>query len=513
MQLVTTLPVFVLVSVFLCSIGVHGYGDPNIWPLPQQVTYGDSSTRVNQPFHFFPSPDGDDIDAAIERYLPLMFPHSTHTNDNTSSVFALDITVLQSDTALQLGTDEAYNLTVPLSGHAVLIANTVYGALRGLETFAQLLRFSFDDGFYYIDQAPWTIVDFPRFPHRGIMLDSARHFHPVLQVRQLMDSMAYAKFNVLHLHLSDTQSFPLQSVALPLLSAAAYSAFERYSLEDLADLVEYGRQRGIRLMLETDMPGHAASWCVGYPHLCPAVSCPQPLDPSNEETFTVIRLLLQELTSVVPDSLYHVGGDEVDTTCWNQTAHIRQWMDDRGFTPEEALFYFTQRVHDIVHNLTRTPVSWDEVYKEFTTRLDPSTIVHVWRLTQLQLNATSDGYRTILSVDIPWYLDNSYTWQMMYATDPWDGLFSEKQRRLALGGESCMWSEGVDAGDLFNTVWPRAAAVAEKLWSAWEVDDVLAATPRYASFRCLLNSRGIGAAPHKNAFRTAPLGPGGCLDQ
>ena len=328
----------------------------------------------------------------------------------------------------------------------------------------------------------------------------------------MVDAMSYAKLNVLHLHLSDTEAFPLHSAALPLLSTAAWSPLERYSVEDLAELAEYARLRGVRVMGEIDMPGHAASWCVGYPELCPSATCQQPLDPSNERTFTVIRQLMEELTSALPYSLFHVGGDEVDVSCWTQVPHVQQWMASRNYTALDALLYFTTRVQAIARSLQRTPVTWDEVYQEFGTRLPHDTIIHVWRLTQLHVNATNDGFRTILSVTIPWYLDGAYLWQMQYATDPWDGLVPA-QRALVLGGETCLWSEEVDSGDLFNTVWPRAAAVAEKLWSAWEVDDVLAAEPRFAWFRCHLNRRGVGASPYLIPFRTAPAGPGACLAQ
>ena len=391
----------------------------------------------------------------------------------------------------------------------------MYGAVRGLETFSQLVRFDFPTGRYYIDNTPWSIFDYPRFTHRGVMLDLSRHFHPTANIRALIDSITYAKFNVLHLHLTDLQAFPYHSVNLPALSHAAYSTQEQYSYTDIADIVKYAADRAVRVVIETDMPGHAASWCVGYPELCPQTNCTSPLDPSNELTFTVIETLMRELTSVAPDTFYHVGGDEVNTDCWNNTAHIRQWMDDRNFNLTEALWYFTSRVQNITYSLNRVPVAWDEVYAKFTTRMPRDSIVHVWRVTQLHINATNDGYHTLLSICVPWYLDSTgFTWQMMYGTDPWDGIHDEAKRRLVLGGETPLWSEEVDAGVLMNSVWPRAAAVAEKLWSAWEVDDVLAAEPRYAWFRCLLNTRGVGAAPHSNqASRSAPPGPGACLDQ
>ena len=512
-----------LLVLSLVSIHVAGYGDPNIWPLPQQLTYGSTRAYLHPNFTITCNiTNSSVITTAITRYTAIIFTHrSSHTpiNDTTAPLTALDILVVNATAALQLGMDESYTLTVPTpsasSTTATLTAHTVWGAVRGLETLSQLVYFDFPIGRHYIDSTPWSVVDYPRFTHRGVMLDVSRHFHPIASIEALLDSMTYAKFNVLHLHLTDMQAFPYHAVSLPALSEAAYSVQEQYSYADIGDIVSYAADRAIRVVIETDMPGHASSWCVGYPELCPQPNCTSPLDPSNERTFTVIEALMRELTSVAPDTLFHVGGDEVNTECWNSTAHIRQWMAEQQYNLTEALWYFTSRVQNISRSLDRTPVAWDEVYDAFTTRLPRDSIVHVWRLTQLLINATNDGYRALLSVCVPWYLDSTlFTWQMQYGTDPWDGINDEHKRRLVLGGETALWSEEVDAGVLMNSVWPRAAAVAEKLWSAWEVDDVLAAEPRYAWFRCVLNARGVAAAPYSNAAsRSAPTEPGSCLSQ
>jgi len=279
--------------------------------------------------------------------------------------------------------------------------------------------------------------------------------------------------------------------------------------------VEYARERGVRILIETDVPGHATSWCVGYPEICPSATCQSPLDPSNEMTYTVISQFLQELYSVNPSTMVHVGGDEVNVDCWNQTQHIQDWMKKQNYTLMDALWYFTTRVHNIAVSMNMTVVNWDELYATFGTRLDRQTsIVHVWRLTQLLINATNDGYKSILSVDIPWYL-GPFPWNFMYATDPWDGIDDPAKRALVLGGEACMWGEQTDASMFIREVWPSAAAVAEKLWSSWYVNDVIAAEPRYAFFRCYLNSKGIAAAPYNTSVpeTSVPKGPGACLLQ
>ena len=148
---------------------------------------------------------------------------------------------------------------------------------------------------------------------------------PIAALRLFIDSIAYAKFNVFHWHVVDTQSFPYQSVSRPKLWDGAYSAQERYSQREIKDLLEYAKQRGVKIMIEFDMPGHGASWCAGYPDVCPSPSCQQPLNPASPETFELINDVLAEVTGHAanknrrssssaahfPYELLHLGGDEV----------------------------------------------------------------------------------------------------------------------------------------------------------------------------------------------------------
>ena len=135
-----------------------------------------------------------------------------------------------------------------------------YGALRALETFSQLVTFDFDRGAYVVPGVPWRIHDAPRFAHRGLMIDTARHYQPLASIRKVVDSLPYAKLNVLHWHMVDTQSFPFEVKSHPKLWTAAYAPSQRYTQADVASIVEYARLRGVRAIVEFDMPGHAQSW-------------------------------------------------------------------------------------------------------------------------------------------------------------------------------------------------------------------------------------------------------------
>ena len=176
-------------------------------------------------------------------------------------------------------------------------------------------------------------------------------------------------------------------------------------------MVEYARSRGVRVIVEFDVPGHAASWCTGYPEVCPSPDCQEPLNVASEDTFSLIGDILGEVTSLFPDHFVHLGGDEVDTACWSSSEEISAWLDAQGMTPDDGYAYFVQvagpgafppschlerhhvsspslprffflllqRAAEIALAASRRPVQWSEVYDHFKTSLDPSTVVHVWK--------------------------------------------------------------------------------------------------------------------------------------
>lgn len=505
-----------LLSTFITTITAQ---PPQIWPLPQYYSNGAVTLTLDSTFHMVPTPAFTDIVHAISRYNEIIFPHK---NVGTGTLKLLTINISNPSIPLQLYVDESYQLTIPTNGgNAVLQSATYWGALRGLETFSQLVRYNFTGRSYEVRQAPWVIHDAPRFPHRGILLDTSRHFEPVRTIKTFIDSLTYAKFNTFHWHLVDSQSFPFESKKYPAIWNGAYSEFERYSQEDVAEVVEFARQRGVRVIVEFDLPGHADSWCTGYPDICPSTTCTSPVDPSSTALYDLMNGVFSEVTGgatslgLFPDNYIHLGGDEVDTSCWTQTPHIVDWLKSKNFTAHQAYMYVVEQAHQIVLKQGRQPINWEEVYTNFGTQLDKSTIVHVWIDFTVLNRAVADGYRAILSNQDVWYLDHLDTpWENMYLNEPFLNITDPAQQKLVLGGEGCMWGETVDTSDIGATVWPRAAAIAERLWSPQTVRDTTAALPRLEYFRCLLNQRGIAAAPVNNKLaRQAPPGPGGCYVQ
>ena len=151
------------------------------------------------------------------------------------------------------------------------------------------------------------------------------------------------------------------------------------------------------MVVEFDMPGHAGSWCKGYPEVCPSPTCLQPLNVASNATFAMITELLGEMTGgkpgagLFPDSMIHLGGDEVDTACWTSTPAVAAWLKDKNMTANAAYGYFVKKAADIAIQQGRRPVQWNEVFNHFGAQLDKRSIVHVWSVyTTLWIRAPSE---------------------------------------------------------------------------------------------------------------------------
>jgi hexosaminidase len=370
-----------------------------------------------------------------------------------------------------LGEDESYRLDVAPDG-ARLKAATVAGALHGLETFAQLVVPG-AEGF----QVPAIhIEDRPRFPWRGLMLDASRHWMPVEVVERNLDAMAAVKLNVFHWHLSDDQGFRAESRRFPRLQQLG-SDGNFYTQADLRHVVAYARDRGIRVVPEFDMPGHTNSWLVGYPELA---SVPGPysigrtwgiydgaMDPTREETYDFLDAFLGEMTQLFPDPYFHIGGDEVNGKQWSQSATIQAFAKEHKLEGARGLqVYFNQRIQKLLRKYGKIMVGWDEVLHP---DLPTDTVVQSWRGQASLAEAASKGYRGILSAG--YYLDHLSPASYHYGIDPL-GDAAQKltpgEASRILGGEACMWAEYANAETVDSRIWPRAAAIAERLWSPKE---------------------------------------------
>ncbi|KAH1038709.1 hypothetical protein J1N35_040452 [Gossypium stocksii] len=507
-----------------------------LWPLPSEFTSGNQTLTVDPTLSF--SALGKEGNSKIliegfERYKKIIFKRVSGISlfDKSRGIRSVyDISelrfIVNSDSEeLQLGVDESYALFVAkkdgksIVGEATIEANTVYGALRGLETFSQLCDFDYETKSVQIYKAPWYIKDKPRFAFRGLMLDTSRHYLPIDVIKQIIESMSYAKLNVLHWHIIDEESFPLEVPSYPKLWNGAYTKWERYTIEDASEIVSFAKMRGIHIMAEVDVPGHTESWGAGYPDLWPSSTCREPLDVSKNFTFDLISGILSDMRKIFPFELFHLGGDEVHTDCWTSTPHIKQWLNDQNMTAKDAYQYFVLKAQEIAVSKNWTPVNWEETFNSFPSKLNPRTIVHNWLGPGVCPKAVSKGFRCIFSNQGAWYLDHlDVPWNEVYSAEPLEGINNVSEQNLVLGGEVCMWGETADTSDIQQTIWPRAAAAAERLWSKREAvsarNITLTILPRLQYFKCLLNRRGVQAAPVTNKYaRQPPIAAGSCYEQ
>ncbi|XP_057979489.1 beta-hexosaminidase 1 [Malania oleifera] len=532
-------PVLILVSALLCTIGFDprselDYSPVYLWPLPSEYTFGNDTFSVDPNLSLVAGGSGGSsaiVREAFRRYKGIVFKHISGISKiklrGTSGydINSLRVIVHSDNETLHLGVDESYSLYITkndgrsIIGEAMIEANTVYGALRGLETFSQLCAFDYGSKSVRVYNAPWFIQDKPRFAYRGLLLDTSRHYLPVDVIKQIIESMSYAKLNVLHWHIIDEESFPLEIPTYPNLWSGAYTKWERFTVEDAYEIVNFAKSRGINVMAEIDVPGHAESWGIGYPDLWPSPSCREPLDVSKNFTFDVISGILTELRKIFPFELFHLGGDEVNTGCWSSTPHVKQWLQDNNQTATAAYQYFVLKAQEIAISKNWTPVNWEETFNTFAAHLNPRTVVHNWLGAGVCPKAVAKGFRCIFSNQGFWYLDHlDVPWEGVYNAEPLEGINDASKQELVLGGEVCMWGETADTSNIQQTIWPRAAAAAERLWSRREAISVGNTTsrvlPRLHYFRCLLTRRGVQAAPVSNKYaRSPPSGPGSCYDQ
>ncbi len=373
-----------------------------------------------------------------------------------------------------LGEDESYTLDVT-DKNAVLNAPTVTGAMRGLETFLQLLD-SDRDG-YFIPAV--SIQDKPRFPWRGLMIDVARHYQPMEVLKRNLDAMASVKLNVLHWHLTDNQGFRIESKKFPKLHGMG-SDGNFYTQEQAREIIAYAGARGIRVVPEFDMPGHATSWLVGYPELG---SAPGPykvergagifdpaLDPTREEVYKFLDVFLGEMAGLFPDIYLHIGGDENEGKEWDRNPDIQAFMRAKNFKDHHALqTYFNQRLLPILKKHNKTMMGWDEI---FQPDLPKDVVIHSWRGQASLAAAAKQGYNAVLSNG--YYIDLIFPTSQHYVVDPIpaDSTLTAEEAAHILGGEATMWSEWVTPETIDSRIWARTAAIAERFWSPRTVNDV-----------------------------------------
>jgi len=394
----------------------------------------------------------------------------------------------------ELGEDESYRLEVtPQAIH--LTAPNPLGTMHGLQTVLQLVQIT-PQGFAI---PAVTINDKPRFAWRGLMIDSGRHFIPLPVILRNLDAMEAVKLNVFHWHLSEDQGFRVESKVFPLLQKKGSDGLF-YTQEEIKRTIEYARDRGIRVIPEFDMPGHAMAWFVGYPNLASGkgpyeierhwgVFDPA-MDPTRESTYQFLDKFFGEMTALFPDHYFHIGGDECNGKEWDASPRIQAFMKEHKLKDDAALqAYFTGRVQKLVSSRHKIVEGWDEVLQPDTPK---DVVIQSWRGRDSLLDAAKRGYRGLLSNG--YYIDLNQSAEQHYLVDPIGDIgdkLTAEQKASILGGEATMWAEFTTGEIIDSRIWPRTAAIAERYWSAESVRDVESMYRRMAITGQKLEAYGI----------------------
>ncbi len=501
---------FLLALLVMLTLPSYSQETPfNLMPVPASITPGTGQLAINPAFAVAVTGNTEvRLQHAVEIFMDHlrrqtgMLPVDISLTDVSKATLVIRTEGISKDVQ-ELGEDESYTLQVTSSGAHLSAPNTL-GAIRGLETFLQLVAIT-PEGF----AVPAVVIqDQPRFPWRGLMIDVSRHFIPIHVLKRNLDGMAAVKMNVFHWHLSDDQGFRVESKKFPNLQQMGSDGLY-YTQEEVRDFIAYARDRGIRVVPEFDMPGHSTAWFVGNPELASKAGpytiernwgvFDPAMDPTQERTYRFLDEFIGEMAKLFPDQYFHIGGDEVNGKQWDANPKIQEFMRLHGMKSHQELqAYFNKRVQEIVRKHGKTMVGWDEVLHP---DLAQSVVVQSWRGQASLAEAAKQGHRGLLSYG--YYLDLMWPAARHYAVDPLGdgaaGLGAVERSRI-LGGEACMWSEYASPENIDSRVWPRAAAIAERLWSAAGVQDVSSMYARMEVVRHRLDLLGL---THDSAY--APM--------
>ena len=417
-------------------------------------------------------------------------------NEGTSRLIYIN----QSDST-ELETPESYQLYIK-NDSIFVNAKTAAGAFRGIQTLRQLIPEQSNDTL--AEHPLWVIptgkiMDAPKFGYRGSMLDVSRHFFTVDEVKKYIDALAYYKFNILHLHLSDDQGWRIEIKSWPKLTEVGGAtevgggAGGFYTQEQYKDLVAYAAARHITIVPEIDMPGHTNAASVSYPFLNGNGKPVEPytgthvgfstFDAQKDTVYSFLDDVISEIAAMSPGPYFHIGGDE---------SHA---------TKKSDYIHFVEKVEKIVQKHGKFMIGWNEIAQ---AKIDPSSIAQLWNEPHNALKAAESGSKIILSPAVKAYLDMQYDslskfglhWAAYIPVDTaykWDPetYVEGMPKESIMGIEAPLWSETVsNSEEMEYLAFPRIIGYAELGWSTSEHldwDDYKVRLAKQATYLKMMN--------------------------
>ncbi|SFG38876.1 glycoside hydrolase family 20 protein [Pontibacter chinhatensis] len=451
--------------------------------------------------------------------------------------------------------EEGYQLQVTPSEISIK-ANSKAGIIYGMQSVLQTLPAVRTNAALQVPAM--TITDYPRFTWRGMHLDVSRHFFSPEAVKQYIDLMATYKLNRFHWHLIDDPGWRIEIKKYPKLTDVAawrvdhtdkpwdtrpqakpgeeptYGGY--YTQEQLKDIVAYAAQRNVTIVPEIEMPGHVASAIAAYPHLSCSGKEQLPLTggdytnmssnycPGNEEVFTFLEDVLDEVVALFPGQYVHIGGDEVDKAGWKKCPKCQQRMADEGLKDEEELqSYFIKRMENYLLTKNRRIIGWDEILEG---GLAPQATVMSWRGESGGIEAAKMGHDVIMTPGSPVYFDHYQagpegeplanggfnTLKKVYDYEPIPKELTEAEAKHVLGAQANLWTEFITTASYVEyMVLPRMLALAEVVWSPKESRDWVSFNQRLQPQFRAFDQKGLNYSKGNFTVDIKPSSEGGKL--
>jgi len=362
---------------------------------------------------------------------------------------------------------EEYSLVVETDGINI-VASSVTGVIMALTTLHQLIS---NNGIIRC----CNIHDKPRYLHRGLSLDCARQFYPVSDIKNIIEQMSKVKLNTLHWHLTNDQAWRIESTRYPKLHQKYGSAY--YSQADIRDIVSYASLRGIEIVPEIDMPGHTIGLLASYPD----VSCfgkevkpaeyggvyATVLCAGNENTYSFIESLLDEICPLFPSPRFHIGGDEVPKHEWRKCIHCQEKMKELNLDEVQLQGYFSNRIIEVLKKHNKQAICWNDSLE--ATNFNNEAAIQYWTV---QHEDSMPGFiqmggQVIYSEMFSFYFDypHSMTPLKRVYQDPIE-IMGKDCTDSIIGIEACLWAEHIPTVKrLGEQLFPRLYAIAERAWS------------------------------------------------
>ncbi len=507
----------VLIFGLLCFLGfniIHSQSI-SIIPRPQEINAGRGTFIINSKTHILSAPESKKTAIFLQDQLEQILGNTVEISGPGKPEKG-NIRFLQNKNLAI----EAYELAVSEKEIQIIAAGNT-GWFYGVQSLIQLLTVPNDSsGNQSVVEVPQvSIKDAPRFSWRAFMLDEARYFKGMGQVKMLLDEMALLKMNVFHWHLTDDQGWRIEIKKYPLLTETGSKRISTqvgplkwkspvqsgephegfYTQEEIREIVNYASERHITIVPEIEMPGHSSAAIASYNWLGTIknkIDVPiwfgvskDVYDVSDPKVYRFLTDVLDEVMDLFPSEVIHIGGDEVKYSNWKESASVQKYMKEKGLTtPAELQIFFTNSISAYLQSKGRRMMGWNEIlghklheYQDATDtkshqQLARESVIHFWKGDiKLLTQAAGNGYDVVNSLHSSTYLDydyNSIPLSKAYAFDPIPDGLDPKYHYKVIGTGCQMWGEWIPFnGQMHFLVFPRIAAYAEVGWTEKENKD------------------------------------------